>query len=66
MFEKRGLSTIVSTLLILLLVFVAIGILWVVIRNVIQDGAEQVSLGKFTLDMKIEQVQISEILNQIS
>lgn len=58
MFEKRGLSTIVSTLLILLLVFVSIGILWVVIRNVVQGGADQVSLGKFTLDLSIERVTI--------
>jgi len=56
---KRGLSTIVSTLLILLLVFVAIGILWVVVRNVIQGGTEQVSLGKFTLDLAIEKVTIA-------
>ena len=55
---KKGLSTIVATLIIILLVLVAVGIIWVVIRNVIQDGAEQVSLGKFTLDLKIEQVQI--------
>jgi len=56
---KRGLSTIVSTLLILLLVFVAVGILWVVVRNVIQGGTEQVSLGKFTLDLAIEKVTIA-------
>jgi len=57
--SKKALSTIVSTLLILLLVFVAIGILWVVVRNVINEGTEQVSLGKFTLDLSIENVEIS-------
>ena len=64
--NRKGLSTIVSTLLILLLVFVAIGILWVVVRNVIQSGSEQVSLGKFTLDLAIDQVQIQQDINQVT
>jgi len=55
--NKRGLSTIVTTLLILLLIFVAIGIIWIVVKKVIVEGSEQVSLGKFTLDLKITQVQ---------
>ena len=55
--NNRGLSTIVATLLILLLVMVAVGIIWVVVRNVIQSGTEQISLGKYTLDLQIEQVQ---------
>ena len=55
--DKRGLSTIVATLLIILLTLVAVGIIWVVVRNVIQGGSEQISLGKFTLDLKISQVQ---------
>jgi hypothetical protein len=54
---SKGLSTIVATLLIILLTLVAVGIIWIVVRNVIQNGAEQVSLGKFTLNLKIEQVQ---------
>ncbi len=57
--NKRGLSTIVSTLLILLLVFVSVSLLWVVVRNVIQTGTEQVTLGKLTLDLEIEEVVIS-------
>jgi hypothetical protein len=57
--NKRGLSTIIATLLIILLVLVSVGILWVVVRNVIQTNAEQVSLGKLTLDLSIEKVQIS-------
>ncbi len=54
----KGLSSIVATLLIILLVLVAVGILWVVVKNVLQSGAEQISLGKFTLDLEIKQVQI--------
>jgi len=56
--SKKALSTIVATLIILLLVMVAVGIVWIVVRNVIQQGAEQVSLGKLTLDLQIQQVKI--------
>lgn len=38
--NKRGLSAVVTTLIIILLVLVAIGIIWVVIRNVIEGGTE--------------------------
>lgn len=51
-------STIVATLLIILLTLVAVGIIWVVIRNIINQGAEQVSLGKFTLNLEIKNVAI--------
>ena len=56
-FNSRGLSTIIATLLILLLVLIAVGIIWIIVKNVIQGGAEQISSGKLTLDLKIEQVQ---------
>jgi len=58
--SKKALSTIVSTLLILLLVFVAIGILWVVVKGLIEDSTETISLGKYTLDLKIDQVSINQ------
>ena len=54
---SRGLSTIVATLLIIMLTLVAVGIIWVVVRNVIQGSSEQVSLGKFTLNLEILQFQ---------
>ena len=45
-FNSRGLSTIIATLLILLLVLIAVGIIWIIVKNVIQGGAEQISSGK--------------------
>ena len=57
--DFRGLSTIVATLIIILLVLVSIGILWVVVRNVIIKNSEMVDLGSLTLDLSIEKVQIS-------
>lgn len=42
--NKRGLSTIVATLLIILLTLVAVGIIWVVVRNVVQGGTDQMAI----------------------
>ena len=58
MFVKRGLSGVVTTLIIVLLVLVAIGVIWMVVRNVIDKGAEQIELGQFSLDLQIKKVQV--------
>ena len=57
--NKRGLSTIVTSLLLILLVIVAIGIVWVVIRNVLSENVEEISLDKFTTDLEIKQAQVN-------
>jgi len=57
-FSNKGLSTVVATLIIILLVLVAVGIMWVVIRNVIQKGAEEIELGQFTFDLSIKSAYI--------
>jgi hypothetical protein len=51
--NKRGLSTIVATLLIILLTLVAVGIIWVVVRNVITGGSQQVSTGAMCLQANV-------------
>jgi len=56
--NKRGLSAVVITLIIILLVLVAIGIIWVVVRNILSEGSEEVSLGKFMIDLNIEKAYI--------
>jgi flagellin-like protein len=58
--NKKALSEIVATLITILLVIVAMGIVWVVVRDVIQKNSEQISLGKLTLDLQIERVQSNE------
>lgn len=52
--KKRGLSDVVANLLIILLVLISIGIVWVVIRSVIEQGASDVEIGQFTFDVSIE------------
>ena len=59
MLEKRGLSAVITTLIIILLVLVSVGILWVVVRNLLQEGAEQIDLGAFTLDLQIKKVEVT-------
>ncbi|MBU2503721.1 MAG: hypothetical protein KJ879_01565 [Nanoarchaeota archaeon] len=52
--NKKGLSAVVATLIIILLVLVAVGILWVVIRGVIQGGADTIELSQKCLDIQLE------------
>jgi cysteine-rich repeat protein len=56
--NKKGLSTVVATLLVLLLTLVAVGVIWIVVKNVIQQNAEQVSFGKFTISLEISKASI--------
>lgn len=57
--NKRGLSAIVATLIIILLVLVAVGIIWVVVRNVIQGGAEQVDLNTKCMAVDVRAVGVT-------
>jgi flagellin-like protein len=54
--ESKGLSSIVATLLVILITLVAVGILWVVIRNVIINQSE---LAKAQSEFFSENVQIT-------
>jgi hypothetical protein len=57
--NKRGLSTVITTLIIVLLVLIAVGIVWVVIRNIIEQGTEDIDLGKFTINLQVKQVSVN-------
>lgn len=56
--DKRGLSAVVTTLLIILLVIVSVGIVWGVIRNIITEGAADISFELFTLDLSIKSAYV--------
>jgi hypothetical protein len=56
--NNKGLSTIVATLITILLVLVAVGIIWVVVRNVIQSGATQITAGSKCLDVDIKATKV--------
>jgi uncharacterized protein (UPF0333 family) len=63
--NKRGLSLIITTLILILLVLVAVGIIWYVIRNVISGGTEAIALGKFIADAEIKNVNIDNSTNDV-
>lgn len=52
--NKKGLSTVVATLLIILLVIVAVGVLAVVFRNTISSGTGQFDLGTKCLAVNLD------------
>jgi len=54
---KRGLSGVVTTLLLILLGLVAVGVLWVVVANVLEDSSSQVNLDKFTVGLVIDEAR---------
>ncbi len=56
--DKRGLSAVITTLLIILLVFISVGVVWVVIKNLFTEGAEDVSLGRFVFDFGIKRAYV--------
>jgi hypothetical protein len=58
--EKRGLSTIVATLIIVLLVLVAVGIIWVVIRDMVEGGAEQIDITNKCLAIELQALSVNE------
>ena len=51
--NQKGLSLIISLLMVVLLIFVAIGIFWFVTRNVLEEGTEQFELGSKCLEVDV-------------
>jgi uncharacterized protein (TIGR02145 family) len=56
--DKRGLSTIVATLIIILLVLVSVAVIWIVVKELILNNSEKVSLGSITLNLDIKKAKI--------
>ncbi len=51
--NTKGLSAVITTLIIILLVLVAVGIVWVVVNNVLEEGSEQLEIGSKCLSVDI-------------
>jgi hypothetical protein len=56
--DKKALSTVVASLLIILLVIVAIGVIWVVLRNTVSEGTGQLDLGAKCLQIDLEATKV--------
>lgn len=59
--NNKGLSTIVATLLIILLTLVAVGIIWVVVKNVIQGGTDQMEIDALCLQSNVVATNVVNI-----
>jgi hypothetical protein len=64
--NKRGLSTIITTLIIILISIVAIGLIWFVINNILSESSEEISLGKFMIDLQIKNVNVDEATDHVT
>ena len=58
--NKKGLSSIVGTLLIILLVIAAVGIVWAVLRGTIQGGANEIGLNDQCLKVSIRATAVDD------
>ncbi len=58
--NRRGISTIIATLLLILLTVAIVGILWVIIRNIVSSASGGISLGGLTLDLKIQNASVGQ------
>ena len=57
--DKRGLSTVVTTLIIILLVIVAIGIIWVVVRGLLDKNTGSIDIQQKCLGATLEVISVS-------
>jgi hypothetical protein len=51
--EKRGLSQVVTTVLIILIVIAAISIIWTAVRPAIQSAGEQITADCFSINLEV-------------
>ena len=58
--NRKGLSAVVTTLIIILLVLVAVGIIWVVVRNVVETGAGQIDVNTKCIAVDVRAVSVNE------
>jgi len=59
--NKKGMSTVIATLLIIILVLVAVGIIWVVLKNVINSGTNQVTIVEKCIQTDIAVTSVTNI-----
>ena len=66
--NRRGLSAIIITLILVLLSIVAVGVVWVVVSNILKSQGEETSsaLGGLFLNLKLERVSVDPDTGEIS
>jgi hypothetical protein len=56
--NKKGLSSIVTAVIMIVLSLIAVGVVWTIINNVVESGSEKVSLSSSCLDVKIKATKV--------
>jgi len=54
--NKKGLSEVIVSLLMIFLVLIAVGIIWAVVSGILKSGSEDISISGLTLNMEITEV----------
>lgn len=57
--SKKGLSQVVTTVIMILLILVAIGSLWAVVSNLIGESSGKINTDQFTLSLTLERADIN-------
>jgi len=57
--NKRGLSGIVTTILLIMLILISLGVIWTVVNNLLQKSSEKISTDSFALDLEIVSAKIN-------
>ncbi len=60
MFNKKGMSTIIVTILMIVLVLVAVGVVWTIVQNILTESADDISLGSLKISLNIEKVKVTD------
>ena len=58
--KKRGVSEVIITVIMVGLVLVAIGVVWYVINNIIQQGSEKISVNALEINLELKSVKIED------
>jgi len=64
--DKKGMSAIIVTLIMILLVIVAAGIIWVVIQNVVGESTDQINLGTDCLNVNVEATKVVNVTDNLN
>jgi len=56
--DKRGLSEVIVSIILVVLVLVAVSIVWVFIRAMLQKNAEEITITQFTNNIKLERANV--------
>ncbi len=58
--NKKGVSQIIVTVIMITIVLAAVGVVWVIVQNVLSEGAEDISVASQRITLDVEQVKVTD------